>query len=262
MPGLSVYSITVPQTEVLVDPAARTGQFTVDIKNEQGILDRVVANIEAVATGGVAADPSWFAVDRHQRPIPAGGSEQFLVSATVPAATVAPGSYLMQPVAYSADHPPDDTRVSGPIMTLVVPPPPPLPPKPWWRKWWPWWLIGAIVAILLVVAVVVVVVVLSGGGNNKTVQIPQTAGLPAATATANLQALGLTVTQTSIRSFRPPGEATGTNPQAGTMVAPHSSVTLFVSRGILLPPLTLLPPVTAAGAGTANDAGGLTLAAS
>jgi hypothetical protein len=259
MPGLSVYSITVPQTEVPVDAAARTGQFTVDVKNEQAMLDRVVANIEAVATGGVAADPSWFAVDRHQRPIPAGGSEQFLVSATVPA-TVAPGSYLMQPVAYSADHPPDDTRVSGPIMALVVPAPPAPPPKPWWRKWWPWWLVGAIVAILLVVAVVVVIVVLSGGGNNKTVQIPQTSGLPAATATSNLQALGLTVTQTSVRSLLPVGVATGTNPQAGAMVAAHSSVTLFVSRGVFLPPLTLLTPATAAG--TANTAGGLTLAAS
>jgi hypothetical protein len=261
MPGLSVYSITVPQTEVQVDAVARTGQFTVDVKNEQAILDRVVTNIEAVSAGGIAADPSWFAVDRHQRPIPAGGSEQFLVSATMPA-TVAPGSYLMQPVAYSADHPPDDTRVSGPIMTLVVPAPPAPPPPPWWRKWWPWWLVGAIAAILLVVAVVVVIVVLSGGGNNNTVQIPQTAGLPAATATSNLQALGLTVTQATVRSVRPPGQATGTNPPAGSMVAPHSSVTLFVSRGILPPPLTLLPPLTAAGTGTANAPGGPTLAAS
>jgi hypothetical protein len=260
MPGLSVYSITVPQTEVRVDPAARTGQFTVDVKNEQAILDRVVTNIEAVSTGGVASDPSWFVVDRHQRPIPAGGSEQFLVSATVPA-TVAPGAYLMQPVAYSADHPPDDTRVSGPIMTLVVPAPPAPPPPSFWKKWWPWWLVGAIAAVLLVVAVVVVVIVLSGSGNNNTVQIPPTAGLPAATATSNLQALGLTVTQSSVRSIRPPGEATGTNPTAGTMVAPHSSVTLFVSQGIFPPPLTLLPPLTAAGASRTNPAGGLTLAA-
>jgi hypothetical protein len=249
MPLVSVYSITVGRTEVPVDAVAHTGQFTVDVKNEQTVLDRVVANIEAVAAGGVTADPSWFAVDRHQRPIPAGGSEQFLVSVTVPASTT-PGSYLMRPVAYSADRPPDDTRVSGPIMTLVVPTPPVAPRPPWWRKWWPWWLIAAVATVLLVVAVVVVIVVLSGNGNNKTVLIPQTAGLPAATATSNLQALGLTVTQTSVRSVRPPGESTGTNPPAGSMVALHSSVTLFVSRGIVPPPFTLLPPRTAAGAGT------------
>src|SRR5262245_10389489 len=144
--ALSPYAITVPRTEVVVDAVARTGQFSVDVKNAQPIVDRVVLDIDSVTPTPGPTSPTpppaattWFAVERHLRPIPSGGSEQFLVTATLPAAT-APGSYLMRPVAYSADHPPDDTRVTGPVMTLVLPAPPAPAPVPWWKRWWPWWL--------------------------------------------------------------------------------------------------------------------------
>jgi hypothetical protein len=207
--ALSPYSITVARVEVQVDALARDGQFTVDVKNEQTGLDRVVANIEAVATGGVAADPSWFAVDRHQRSIPAGGSEQFLVSATVSAST-APGSYLMRPVAYSADRPPDDTKVTGPIMTLVVPAPPAPPAPPWWRKWWPWWLIAAIAAVLLVVAVIVVALVLTGGSSSKDEAVSfngpnQVITIPSSLPTTSQLTVQATITPTT----GPPGDFGG-----------------------------------------------------
>ncbi len=156
---VSAYSITVPRTDVTVDASARTAQFSVDVKNEQSAPDRVVLGIEAVTTGAGAADPSWFSVDRHQRAIPAGGSEQYLVSVAV-GAEVAAGAFLLRPVAYSSDRPPDDTKVDGPVMTLTLPAPLP-PPLPWWRRWWPWWLIGVGVLLLLAAAVTVLVVVLS-----------------------------------------------------------------------------------------------------
>jgi hypothetical protein len=269
MPPLGVYSITVPRTEVPVDLVARTTEFTVDVQNVQSIADRVVLDIDSVTPtpGPVTPPPSpavpaWFAVEDHLRPIPAGGSEQFLITATVPA-TVPPGSYLMQPVAYSADHPPDDTKVAGPVMTLVVPAPPPPKPPSFWKKYWPWWLIAAIAAVLLVVAVVVVIVVLSGGGNKNTVLIPGTSGLSAATATSNLQALGLKVTQETrlspVTSF---GLALGTSPAAGTKVPPGSNVTLFVG-GIPRVPISIprftIPKVTAAGPGGAPGAAKLAM---
>lgn len=161
MQTLSAYSITVPRTDLTLDPAKRTGQFTVDVKNEQSALDRVVLDIVAVGTGASAADPAWFLVDRHLRAIPPDGSEQFLVSVTVPEG-VAAGSFQVQPVAYSSDHPPDDTKVAGPLITVTLPPPP-LPTKvPWWRRWWwPWWLIAAGALVLVAVVVVVLVIVFS-----------------------------------------------------------------------------------------------------
>jgi hypothetical protein len=165
MPPVAPYSITVPRIDVPVEAGVGTAQFTVDVKNEQAVLDRVVVGLESDGTGSGAADPAWFSVDRHLRPIPPLGSEQFLVTVTVPT-TVTPGSYRMTPVAYSADHPPDDTKVTGPLMTVVVPSPR-QPPPSWWRRWWPWWLVGLVAAALVVIAVVVVVLVLSGGSGDE-----------------------------------------------------------------------------------------------
>lgn len=189
MPPLSIYAITVPQLQVTVDTTVRTAQFAVDVTNEQQIADDVVLDIAPVtpssdiedaenledveATAGTPADADWFAVDRHQRSIPPSGSEQYLVSVTVPA-DIAPGSYLMKPMAYSADRPPDVSEVDGPQMTLVVPaPPPPPPPKPpWWRRWWPWWLVIAGGALVLIAAIVVTIVVLVNSHSTPTVTVP------------------------------------------------------------------------------------------
>lgn len=156
---VSAYSITTPRTDVTVEASARSAQFSVDVKNEQATPDRVVLGIETVATGAGQADPSWFTIDRHQRSIPPGGSEQYLVTVAVPT-SVAAGAFQLRAVAYSSDRPPDDTKVDGPVMTLTLPAAQP-GPVPWWRKWWPWWAIGAGVLILLAAAVTVVVIVLS-----------------------------------------------------------------------------------------------------
>lgn len=172
---VSAYSIAVPRSDLTLDVQTRAGQFTVDVKNEQSMADRVVLDIEAIGTDAGAADPAWFVVDRHLRLIPSGGSEQFQVLVTVPN-QVASGSFQMKPVAYSSEHPPDDTKVDGPLITVTLRAPPqpsaahlrPNPPSPtwtpalpWWRRWWPWWLIAVGVAVVLAVAVTVVIIMLS-----------------------------------------------------------------------------------------------------
>lgn len=53
---MSTYSITTPRTDLTVDVESRTGQFTVDVKNEQPARDRVVLEIEPV--GSEAGDGS------------------------------------------------------------------------------------------------------------------------------------------------------------------------------------------------------------
>lgn len=47
---MSTYSITTPRTDLTVDVESRTGQFTVDVKNEQPARDRVVLEIEPVGS--------------------------------------------------------------------------------------------------------------------------------------------------------------------------------------------------------------------
>jgi hypothetical protein len=278
MPDVSAYSITAPRTSVTVERVARTGQFTVDVKNDQSAPDRVVVTIEGgtaevvppgvvapgepalgggspgepapsgtapgngesagaappvVATGATAADPAWFAVDRHLRPIPAGGSEQFLVTVTVPA-TVSPGAYSLRPAAYSADHPPDVTKVDGPLMTVVVPET--QKRQPWWRRWWPWWLVAIGVAVLLAVAIAVVVIVLSGGGK---VAVPNEVNRSLADAQSDLSAHNLTAG--TVTRLVNTGVAKDTvltqSPAAGTQVDKNSAVALTVADNVTVPNL-------------------------
>jgi beta-lactam-binding protein with PASTA domain len=238
--ALAPYAITVPRTEVAVDATARTGEFTVDVTNVQASLDRVVLDIVAVTPVPSPANPppgsavpTWFAVENHLRDIPAGGSEQYLVTATVPG-SVAPGSYLMKPVAYSADHPPDDTTVTGPIMTLVIPAPPPAVKVPWYRRWWPWWLVAAVAAVLLVVAVVVVIVVLTGASK---VTVPDETGKTLSAAQSDLQAHHL-----ATGAITQQGDTTHAkdtvlkqSPAANTKAAKNSAVALTVALNVVVP---------------------------
>jgi beta-lactam-binding protein with PASTA domain len=233
--ALSPYSITVARVDVAVDATARTGQFTVDVQNAQSVSDRVVLEIDSVTPAPGPANPppepavpAWFDVEDHLRPIPTGGSEQFLVNVAVPAAT-APGSYLMQPVAYSADRPPDVTRVTGPVMTLMVPTPPIPPGQPWWRKWWPWWLVAAVVAILLVVAVVVVIVVVPGGGS--TVAVPDESGKSLAAAQSDLQVHRLAVGTIThqVNTSVAVDTVLGQDPSPGKQVNENSPVALTLA---------------------------------
>lgn len=69
---VSAYSITIARNAPTVDKDFRTSEFTVDVKNEQSTLDRVMLGIESSGTGTDAADPSWFTTDHLPRPIPAG----------------------------------------------------------------------------------------------------------------------------------------------------------------------------------------------
>lgn len=231
MQVVSAYSITTPRTDVAVDAKARTGQFTVDVKNEQSAVDRVVLEIEPVGAGSDAAGSDWFSVDRHLRPIPAAGSEQFLVSVTVPK-EAAVGSYQVRPVAYSSDHPPDDTKVDGPLMTLTVPPIPEPPPTPWWRRWWPWWLVAAGVLVAVIVAVIVILLVRSA-----SVSVPSVVGLPQQQAEGILTAHHLKVGSVT-RQFdatHQDGNVTAQNPSAGTKAKRAAAVSLTIAENAKVP---------------------------
>lgn len=231
MQVVSAYSITTPRTVVAVDAKARTGQFTVDVKNEQPAVDRVVLEIEPVGAGTGAAAPDWFSVDRHLRPIPAAGSEQFLVSITVPK-DAAVGSYQVRPVAYSSDHPPDDTKVDGPVMTLTVPQIPVPPRSPWWRRWWPWWLVAVGVLVAVAVAVIVIVVVRSA-----PVSVPSVVGLSKQQAQTVLTAHHLKVGSVT-RKFdanHQDGNVTAQNPSAGTKAKRAAAVDLTIAENAKVP---------------------------
>lgn len=203
---VSAYSITTPRTGLTVDAKSRTSQFTVDVKNEQPVLDRVVLAIESAGARTSAADPK-FLVDRNLRSIPPEGSEQYLV--TVEAKTVPVGTHRFRPVAYSADRPPDDTKVNGPLMTLTIPKIPPPPPLPWWRRRWPWWLVAA--GIVLAVAIAVTVVVIARSGSERP-SAPTSSAAPTSPAAPTGPA------------------ATGSQMQPGQVLAPGHQITSASGR--------------------------------
>jgi serine/threonine-protein kinase len=85
-----------------------------------------------------------------------------------------------------------------------------------------------------------VTLTVSQGPSKKT--IPSVLGQSKAVATRRLERAGLTVgTVTRASAQYPVGQATGTDPAAGTAVAPGTNVTLFVSSG---PPAKQIPDVT------------------
>jgi hypothetical protein len=130
------WTVVTPASRVALD-AHRRGEVTVNVTNAGQNAD--VAVFGAVAGDG--ADPSWFSVADPQRPVPPGGTVQYLLNIGVPA-QVPPGRYAVAGRVYSANQPPEETsRTSGWILFDVAPagaarpapqpgPPPAAPPRP------------------------------------------------------------------------------------------------------------------------------------
>ncbi len=109
-----------------------------------------------------------------------------------------------------------------------------------------WWILGSIAAILIIV---IGYLLLSGGGG-KTASVPSVVGLTMQKAENAVIKAGLTPKVVKVSSPTVKALVTQTNPQFGTKVAPHSVVTLDVSKG---PARIKMPPVTGESESTAQS---------
>src|SRR5690606_18438431 len=107
-----------------------------------------------------------------QRLVRGGASVSYPVKVVVPA-EVAPGTYRMQGVVYSADSAPEESSVLSPRVVLEVPAGEAKP-----SRRWPWWWF--VVAGLVVVLVLVIALVATRGGEAP----PGAQPTPTPTATA------------------------------------------------------------------------------
>src|SRR5919199_969861 len=84
-------------------------------------------------------------------------------------------------------------------------------------------------------------IVLSVSKGPQPVAVPSVVGSSFATASSELQAAGFAVARRDVASSQPKDTVVDQSPKAGTSAPPHSTVTLFVSKG---PKTSAVPDVT------------------
>ncbi len=100
-----------------------------------------------------------------------------------------------------------------------------------------WWILGAVGVII----VAVLAYLLLNGGSGNTASVPSVVGQTQAQAVKEVKNAGLKPVVVKVPSADKVGIVVSSNPQFGTKVAPHSTVTLRVSAG---PKKVTIPNVT------------------
>ena len=194
----------------------------------------------------------WLGVTGEaDRDFAAGSTQQFVVTFDAPVAAPAPGApkpagaaatpapdatgdkYAFRLVVASATNPDEDftegqtIRVETPKARAAGP-----------GKPFPKWIFIPIGILALVIIGVVIWLIAKGKSEPKPIQVADVAGVAEADARTSLETgceagngcLVVTVSQVADNTV-PKGKALGTDPVAGTEVAPGSAVTLLISSG-------------------------------
>ena len=109
-----------------------------------------------------------------------------------------------------------------------------------------WWILGAVGVIIVAV---LAYLLLNGGGGN-TASVPSVVGQTQAQAVTSVKKAGLVPVVVKVPSSDKVGIVVSSNPQFGTKVAPHSTVTLRVSAG---PKKVSIPNVIGQSEGSAQS---------
>jgi hypothetical protein len=163
---MSTWQIGESGTEVKLDEQGRA-QVTFTVTNTGTAQDRSVLTITALD----GAAESWFTVEEPQRAVPAGQSAAYLCNVLVDAA-VAPATYAMQAVVYSADRDPGETSATSRRVTIVKEQPAKPPPST------PWWAFVVVAVIMLIVIAVIAFFVFGGDDGLGNEELPAISGTP------------------------------------------------------------------------------------
>jgi hypothetical protein len=162
-------SMTLSSSQVgLVDGK---GSVTASITNSSPTDQRVVLG---AFPGAPSVSAQWTSVDKPQRTIPPGTTEQYEVRFDTTGAS--PGTYPVKLIPYSADEAPEDYAVLGRTVQLTVPAAPVPPPPP--RKV-PWILIAAAAAAVLLIGGLVWFLISLSGPQTGPATPPSTPTAPA-----------------------------------------------------------------------------------
>jgi len=156
---MSTIVLVLPVSQVSLSEGR--GVATATVTNKGPAAESVVLGAfppVAPASGATASAAAWTSVDRPQRELASGTTEQFTVTFAPPAGTAA-GSYAVRLIAYSAYGAPEESVDQARQLEVIIPaagtPPPPPPPVRWW--------VYAIAAGLILVVGVVAFLLLRSG---------------------------------------------------------------------------------------------------
>ena len=167
---MSTWQIGESGTEVKLDAQGR-GQITFTVTNTGTAQDRSVLTITPLD----GAAESWFTVEEPQRAVPAEQSAAYTCDVLADP-SVAPGTYAMQAVVYSADRDPGETSATSRRVTIVKEQPAEPP------KGTPWWAFLVVAVILLIVIAVIAFFVFGGDDGFENSEPPEITGTPEVTA--------------------------------------------------------------------------------
>lgn len=223
---MSGIKVTVASPQVVL--TSGLGTVAVTVTNAQPLKDRIVlSSLTAAHSTALPAPPTCATVERPQREIAAGATEQYAVA--VDATPLTEGTYALRMAAYSADKAPEDFSDANCMVTFVVEPPPPPPPPGRKVKWW--WIVAA-AGLLAIVAGVLWFLLRSSG-----VVVPDLEGKTAAQATSTLERAGLEIEVTEGPGPAPVGEVASQNPPARSEVGAGSTVTVVIINVSQVPDL-------------------------
>lgn len=144
---MSTITLTLTATTVTLVEGRAT--LTASVTNEAPVTAKVVLGAFGPPGSSTASGAArWTTIDRPARDIPAGATDQFIVTFDPPGEPTA-GTHPVRFIAYSADQAPEENADQARQVDVVVP----AAPVPVVAKKTPWWPIAAAVALLLIVGV-------------------------------------------------------------------------------------------------------------
>ncbi len=147
---MSSIVLTIPTSSVTIDQGRAV--TTATVTNGGATTENVVLAAFrplAVASGEVPSAAGWTSVDRPQREIQPGGTEQFTITFAPPAGTAA-GAFTVRFIAYPAYGAPEEGADQASRVVVTVPAGVPVAPPP--RT--PWWIYLVAAGLALVVGTV------------------------------------------------------------------------------------------------------------
>ena len=145
-----VLVLQVSQVTVNQGRAATTATVTNKGTTAESVVLGAFPALAGSAGTAISSAVGWTTVERPQREVQAGATEQFTVTFEPPAG-VAAGTYPVRFLAYSAYGAPEESADQARQVDVVLPVATPVPPAPQ-PKWWIYAVAAALVLIVGVVA--------------------------------------------------------------------------------------------------------------
>ena len=155
---MSTIVLVLPVTQVTVSQGRAV--MTAAVTNNGTAVESIVLGAfppPAASAGTAASAVGWTTVERPQREVQAGATEQFTVTFE-PAAGVTAGTYPVRFIAYSAYGAPEESADQARQVEVVLPVATPVPPPPKVN----WWIYAVAAALVLIVGTVAFLVLRPG----------------------------------------------------------------------------------------------------